>query len=141
MTRHSRFVPVLLLLVALVATGCPLGDPATSSQIRNDTASTVEVRLTLDTDQWSGGFEPEEFQEFLAERTDDWLEDELEPFAEGDDGAQLLSTDLDRFAGTFELAPSALLVVNDSLGKGPFLYLTEIVLSNEASSKTFEGEE
>lgn len=31
--------------------------------------------------------------------------------------------------------------MNDSLGKGPFLDLTEIVLSNEASSKTFEGED
>ena len=125
-----------LLVVAMILAGCPAGDPATQSLIRNDTDNAVWINVQLDTEQWNRGFEPAEFDAWLAERDTEWLEGELQDFA-NNAGATLLGSDLENFAGTFQLNSSAVLVVNDSLGNGPFIDLTEIQISTTESSDPY----
>lgn len=130
----------LLLLTWAICAGCPsIGDPATLSQIKNDAATTIEIELTLDTDQWHHGFEPEEYELWLNERTDEWIEDVLQEYAARDEGVTLVAVDAARFAGTYKVDPSAFLIVNDAMGTGPDHHLSMLVVTKATETRTFSG--
>ena len=104
-----------LLLVGAASAGC---DPVTLSRISNDTTATISIELTLDKDQWRHGFEPAEYEQWLSERTDAWVEEELRAYSAGSEGVELVSMDADRIAGSYQVAPKASLIVSDTMGTG-----------------------
>ena len=139
MQRCPRFASILaLLVVAASSSGC---DPSTMSRINNDTDTVIELELTLDKEQWSHGFEPEEYQQWLSERTDDWIKEQLSKYASAGEGIELVAVDAPRLAGRFRMAPSALLTVHRGLGKGPYHDFSRLVVTRGDQTRTFSGSE
>jgi len=125
----------LLLLTGAFCVGC---DPYTQTRIKNDTAGPVEVELTLDRTQWHHGFEPEEYQQWLSERTDEWIEGELQVYL-ASEGVELVDVDAARFAGKYQLEPSALLIMHEGMGTGPYHYLSKLIVKKGDQTRTFTG--
>jgi hypothetical protein len=124
-----------LLLTGAFCVGC---DPYSQTRIKNDTAEPVEVELTLDRTQWQHGFEPEEYQQWLSERTDEWIEGELHEYLVFE-GVELVDVDAARFAGKYKLEPSALLIMHEGMGTGPYHHLSELIVIKGDQTRTFSG--
>jgi len=133
----------MLLLLCALSSGC---DPATVSQITNDTGTTIELELILDRDQWHHGFEPDEYEKWLSEQTDEWIEEQLRVYATHtgqvqSEGVELISVDAARFAGRYRMAPSSIMIVIESMGSGPYHNLNGLVVTSGDDVKTFSGAE
>jgi len=127
----------MLLLLCALSSGC---DSATVSQITNDTGTAVELELILDRDQWHHGFEPDEYEKWLSEQTDEWLEEQLRVYVTSE-GVDLISVDAARFAGRYRMAPSSIIILIESMGSGPYHKLNGLVVTSGDDVKTFSGAE
>jgi len=141
MRRRSAANAAVLCLLLLAALSAGCGDPYSVSQIKNDTAATIEIELVLDKSQWSAGFEPEEYERWLAELTDDQIREELQKYAEGGQGVELVAVDAARFAGKYRVAPSGLMIVQASMGKGPYFHFTQLTVTKDNKTSTFADEQ
>jgi hypothetical protein len=81
------------------------------------------------------------YERWLHERTNEWIEAELRIYAERESGVELVSVDATRFAGRYHMEPSAVLVVDDSLGTGPNHHFSTVVVQQDGQIRTFAGEE
>ncbi len=117
---HRTALFSLILLASVLCSGC--GDPMTESRISNDTPITIEVELVLDQQQWNHGFEPKEYQQWLAGRTDEWKREQLQAYVERPGlrergkGVKLVSVDTARMAGSYQISPSGFMIVNAGMG-------------------------
>mgnify|MGYP001824477016 CR=1 FL=1 len=108
--------PALLLLPYIIISGCPTFDPYTQSHISNNTDDTIGIELVLDTNQWRAGFEPGEFEEWLAERSDAWVLEQLQVYADRGQGVEMLAVEPNELAGTYQIAPGGYMVIDASMG-------------------------
>lgn len=137
-----RFAPgkvgtrCLLFVTCALCAAC---DPVTLSRITNDAATTIEIELTLDRNQWHHGFELDEYELWLDERTEEWIEEQLQEYAARDEGVELVAVDAARLAGTYHMDPSAILIVNDSMGTGPYHNLSLLMVTKADETRTFSG--
>jgi hypothetical protein len=124
--------------------GC---DPMTMTQIRNDTGSTVTIQVILDSEQWNRGFRPGEYEKWLSDQPEEWLEAELRAYASGPDGdelskgVELLSFDRESLAGEYRLQPAAVMILNRSMGSIAFHPLSELIVINGAEARRYSGAE
>jgi hypothetical protein len=140
--RSGAVLAAPVVALTLLLTGCFLvpGDPATSSLIKNATGADVQVEVVLDQTQWRFGFEPEEYEVWLDERTDEWFRAELEEYEQGGTGTELVDVDLSRWVGVYTIAPDGTMVVDDSLGDGPNVRFAELIVTTAADTSTFVGQ-
>ncbi len=141
-SRRAARLGGLGAALAVVTSACFLGDPATSSLIINDTGAPIEVELVLDRTQWRFGFEPDEYEVWLSERTDEWIRDELEEYAsQSGPENELIAVDTDRWAGTYVIEPAGTLVVDASLGDGPNVRFSELTVTTANGTTTLVGQD
>ena len=127
----------VLLLASVLVGGClPVADPVTRSRIRNDTTALVEIELTLDWNQWHHGFTPETYRLWLSERSADWFDAQFQDYLARSEGVELIAWDRFRLAGSYRLAPAALLTLYDGMGTGPNHHLSKLVLTQGDATRT-----
>jgi hypothetical protein len=131
-----------VILMSVLCTGCPqIGDPVSRSILVKDTVAAIEVELVLDQSQWHHGFDPEEYKVWLSERSDVWIEEQLQDYVgQEEGGVKLLLVDADRFAGTFRMEPAATLIINDSMGTRPYHHLSTLILRQADETRTYTGD-
>jgi len=136
--RASTAVLCSVLLAAALSSGC---DPHTISRVINATAEPIEIEVVLDKTQWRFGFQPEEYERFLAEMTDEQIREKLEVYALQSERVELVAVDADRFAGTYQVAPSGVMILFEGLGSGPYLHISELAVTKGDKTSTFANEQ
>lgn len=133
--------PVCLLLpYILIISGCPTFDPYTQSHISNNTDDTIGIELVLDTNQWRAGFDLGEFEEWLAERSDAWVLEQLQVYADGGQGVEMLAVEPNELAGAYQIAPGGYMIIDASMGTKTTIRFSKLKLIKGKQSCEFSDQ-